>query len=203
MVSARKIVLAFPISLMAYILACFGGVLLEYVLASTYKAKTFLEHGPVENLQMVLLLVSAVLFLVKSLRDQKIRRVSLFLSGMCFGAVFRELDSFMDEHIVCMGWKIGFLFVAVPAVYCLKNRRGLLQEVVILVNRRVLVILLFCAFIVIFPIAQCLGHKPFVSDVLENAHVGKIKELIEESIETIGYLLILCSSIEINRSHRG
>ncbi len=50
--------------------------------------------------------------------------------------------------------------------------------------------------IIIFPIAQCIGHGPFVRDVLGIQSIAEIKELFEESGETIGYFLILLSSIE-------
>lgn len=52
------------------------------------------------------------------------------------------------------------------------------------------------AVTIIIPIAQCTGHRPFVTSVLGPDRVTSIKELIEESIEAIGYFLILLSSLE-------
>ena len=57
------------------------------------------------------------------------------------------------------------------------------------------------ALALIIPIAQCLGHKPFLANVLSESHIGKVKEFIEESIETVGYFVLLCSSFELLSDH--
>ena len=54
-----------------------------------------------------------------------------------------------------------------------------------------------CAITVIIPIAQCIGHRSFVINVLQLEHVGNIKEFVEESIETAGYFILVCSAIEL------
>ena len=51
--------------------------------------------------------------------------------------------------------------------------------------------------VLVLPVAQCIGHKRFLINVLQEDHVGRIKELLEESLETIGYFILLCSSVEL------
>jgi hypothetical protein len=53
-----------------------------------------------------------------------------------------------------------------------------------------------CALIIIIPIAQCIGHGPFVRAVLNRQDIAAIKELFEECSETMGYMLLLLSSVE-------
>lgn len=50
--------------------------------------------------------------------------------------------------------------------------------------------------IIIIPIAQCIGRRPFVGAVLGYDHMREVKEFIEESCECIGYMLLLPSSWE-------
>ena len=197
MLSIKKIVCAFPISLLVYALACLGIVILEYMLASIYKARTFEEQGPVENLQLILLLMASALFFAKSIHEKRFARSCLCFTGMCLFAIGRELDSFLDKNIGFIGWKIAFVMLIAPGVYCILDWRRTLMEFMVIARKRSFT-LMYCAVIVLLPIAQCIGHKPFIINVLETSHVGLIKELIEESIETIGYFLVLCSSVELS-----
>ena len=48
------------------------------------------------------------------------------------------------------------------------------------------------------PVAQCLGHRSYLQDLLSNPYydVSLIRRILEESIELIVYFIILLSSVE-------
>ena len=51
--------------------------------------------------------------------------------------------------------------------------------------------------IIILVLGQLIGHRAYLKAVLVDMdHLGLVKEVIEESIETIGYSLILLASFE-------
>ena len=58
--------------------------------------------------------------------------------------------------------------------------------------------MMMCSMIIVVPVAQLIGHKPFLLNVLvEYDHIGPIKELFEECAETMGYFCLGCSAIEM------
>ena len=57
--------------------------------------------------------------------------------------------------------------------------------------------MLCAAFTIVLVLAQLIGHKPYLKAVfVDMEHFGTIKEMVEESIETIGYVIILLASVE-------
>jgi hypothetical protein len=117
------------------------------------------------------------------------------LASLSFLASVRELDKFFDESVKFVGWEIGFLFPVSALIFAYKNRRALRNTLIDFYSSSAFY-MMCCAMIIILPIAQCIGHGPFVRDVLGDFRVGDIKEFFEESCETMGYFLILLSSIE-------
>ncbi len=51
---------------------------------------------------------------------------------------------------------------------------------------------------IIIPVAQCLGHRSFLADLLGAPCIDShlVRRIVEEPIELLGYLQILLASIE-------
>lgn len=164
-------------------------------LASIYKAETFAENGVVENIQLGLLLASGMCFFLQGMYFKAWRPLMFFLASLCFLASCRELDKTLDELIYGLRWRIGFVFPLIAAEYALKYKETARQNLFAFLGSSSFC-LMFCALIIIFPIAQCIGHRPLIINVLGENQMAQIKELFEECSEVIGYFLIFLASIE-------
>ena len=169
---------------------------LQHAIAAVCKDKTFDENGILENLQLGELLLACALFFCVSFICKNFHNLGVVFASLCAFAACRELDSFFEDHIPLIGWKFAFLFVVLAIGYAMKNWRKTREEL-LLFFRHPSFPMMCCAMTVIIPVAQCIGHRSFVVNVLQVEHVGSIKEFIEESIETVGYFILICSAIEL------
>ncbi len=178
-----------------YFVLMFSFVFFIHFIADIYKEKTFDEHSIIENIQLTFLIISGTLFLLEGIFYKKYRVVLILLASLSYLASVRELDLFLDRNIPVVGWKFGFIIPISAIFYTIKNRRNL-RNTLIDFYASSSFYMMCCALIIILPIAQCIGHGPFVRDVFGDYRVGDIKEFFEESCETMGYFLLMLSSIE-------
>ncbi len=172
---------------------CFiGGI---HHIASIYKEHTFAENGVVENIQLGLLFGSGLLFFIQGIYIKQYRPLMFFLASLCLLASCREFDKTLDELIYGLRWRIGFVFPMIAVEYALKHKDTSRQNLFAFIGSSPFY-LMVCALIVIFPVAQCIGHRPLVVNVLGEYQMAQTKELFEECSEVIGYFLILLASIE-------
>ena len=179
-----------------YFLLVFSFIFFIHFLAHIYKSLTFDEHQIVENLQLIFLSLAALFFVTEAFFYKKYRTVLLLLASLCFFASFRELDKFFDRTNLFLSWKIAYLFPISAVIYAKINFKNLRNTLIDFYSSPAF-FMMCCAMIIILPIAQCIGHGPFVRDVLGDFRSSDIKEFFEESCETMGYFVILLSSIEI------
>ena len=178
-----------------YFVLTFSFIFVIHTIAHNYKTKTFDEHSIVENIQLTFLILSGWIFVVNGIFNKKFRPVLFLLASLSFLASCRELDMFFDKTVKVVGWEIGFIFPISAIIYAYKNKRTLRNTLIEFYSSPAFH-MMCCAMIIIFPVAQCIGHGPFVRDVLGIQNIAEIKEMFEESGETIGYFLILLSSVE-------
>jgi len=172
---------------------CFIGFI--HHLSSIYKEITFAENGVVENIQLGLLLTSGIVFFIEGAVAKEWRPLMFFLASLCFLAGCRELDKTLDELIYGLRWRVGFVFPLIAAEYAIKNKETAYKNLFAFLGSSSFY-LMFCAMIIIFPIAQCIGHRPLIVNVLGESQMAQTKELFEECSEVMGYFLIFLASIE-------
>lgn len=178
-----------------YFALVFSFIFFIHFLAHIYKTITFDEHQIVENLQLTFLCLSGLFFSLEAYFYKKYRTILFLLASLCFFASCRELDKFFDESGLIFSWKLSYLFPISAIIYAKFHYKNLRNTLINFYSSPSF-FMMCSAMIIILPIAQCIGHGPFVRDVLGDNRVGDIKEFFEESCETIGYFLILLSSIE-------
>ena len=163
--------------------------------ASIYKESSFEEYGIVENLQLLILITSALSFFVQSFFKTPYRGLSLLLSSFCVLACCRELDAWLDELWI-LGWKFAVIFPVLAFIYIYYHFNEFRKSLVSFCSSSAFFIM-YAAVIIILPVAQCVGHKSFFEDALGPITDPRlVRRLFEESIEYIGYMLIFLSSIE-------
>ena len=169
-------------------------VFLLHWLARTFFSETFVEDGVVESIQLGILFAATLSFLIQACINKDYTYILLLLASASMMACFRECDSFFD-HLPYLSWKIGFIFPFTAICFSLKNFKKIKKSLIRFLSSPPFSMMV-CAMIIVIPVAQCIGHGPFVRNVLGIQNISQIKELFEEAAEALGYMLIFLSSIE-------
>ena len=172
-------------------------VLALWKLSSSYGTETFAEYGIVENLQLGTLFLSTIVFLVGAKISKIYRPISLALASLTAFCIIRELDSFFEQILPIISWKFAYLFPGIATLYAFKNRKNLIEPLFEFLSSFAFD-LMFTAMIVFIPLAQCIGHRPFITNsVGSSKNVFLIRRMAEESMELMAYVLIFLSAIEV------
>ncbi len=155
----------------------------------------FTENGPVEWLQLGMLVAASVLFFSVFFSLPAFRELFLILASVSAFAAVRELDSVLDKAIPWIGWKIGFALLLFAAALAWTKRDKVKRQLGHYLSSPGFVVL-WAGFIVAVPIAQLLGHAVFLESLMGENYLRAYKRVIEESGELLGYLLLLEGSIE-------
>lgn len=178
-----------------YFCILMGCVFSMWYFAEFFKEKTFEEYGIVENLQLILLGLSAFSFLGQAVAKTPYRALSLFLGTLCLTATCREMDAWFDE-LWPLGWKFALIFPVFSACYIYKNLNQFRKSTIDFCSSSAF-FMMYSVAIIILPIAQCVGHKSFFVDALGPIVDPRlVRRLFEESVEYLGYALLFLSSIE-------
>lgn len=165
-------------------------------LGAIYKEGLIEEYGILENLQTGVLALTTAVLLGEAARHEHYRAI-LFALAMCTtAALIREQDAFLDEHLPIISWKFCFIFplMGLAALWRqVRTDRAPLFEFF----RSGSFGIMLMAFVTIVPLAQCLGHRHFVIDVLGTEEEPRlIRRFLEEPFEFMGYIQLLLASIE-------
>ncbi len=181
---------------MLYFIFSLGFVFFLRVLSAFYRDKTFLEHGIVENLQLLLLSLGAFSFLFQGLINKKFRPLLYAFSSLFLFALCRELDSFFEKNIFFIGWKFAYLFPLLSGIY-LYTKRKRLKNILLLFCTSPVFYMMCTAMFIFIPLAQAIGNRGFIASVLPDASdVILMRRFIEESGEIMAYFILLLSSLE-------
>lgn len=180
----------------AYIGVQMAVVFALWGLGAVYKEVLIEEYGVLENLQLGVLGITAAVLLGEAACHARYRAI-LFALAMCIIAAFiRELDAFFDELLPVISWKFCFLFpilgMAVLWKQICRDRAPLFTFF-----RSSSFGIMLMAFVTIVPLAQCIGHRHFVIDVLGTEEDPRlIRRFLEEPFELMGYIQILLAAVE-------
>ncbi len=154
------------------------------------------DDGPVEIAQLLAALFTALLFFLLSRERPRSADLLRFFSALSLIACARELDNFTLQ----LGSRDGYKWMAmVPlawAVSVMVSARGRLLEQLAVFSRTSGFSLLLAGFLVVVVYSQILGQKVLWMAVLDVDTYRPVKELVEESSELLGYLLMLFGAAE-------
>ncbi|MBS3758511.1 MAG: hypothetical protein KGY61_07585 [Desulfobacterales bacterium] len=153
----------------------------------------FKEGELIEWCQLILLIsASGILLYGAFTRHQGILRLLGCLSAF---AALRELDTLFDRMLPVTGWKIGYLIIVYALVSVYMDKKAIKDQIRDFLKTHAVVIL-WTGFLVAIPIGQLVGHGTFLKALMGEDYIRDYKRIIEESLELMGYLLILAGSIE-------
>ena len=155
----------------------------------------FKEGGWIERSQLLLLGATSSLYFYEAFFSAHHRAIFHFLACVSVFGMFRELDAFLDYLVPLIGWKIGFIFVFYALFSAYAHRKVFLQQIQVFLATHSMVIL-WAGFIVAIPIGQLIGHGDFLKALMGDNYDRDYKRLIEETLELLGYILVLAGTIE-------
>lgn len=194
--SIRSALVAMVGRLLVYALML--GVLSVWMLwgAVRYDELFYEEVGPVEILETVFALFSALIFLWTARLDSVRTFCSVLLAGLFFCMTVRESDYFLDVLVGRHTWKgIVALILIGLFFYTASRMKEAYRSVLVFINRPcfgvftsgVLVLVIF---------SRLFGYGPFWLAIMDDQSYRIVKTIVEEGVELMGYFLILISSFE-------
>lgn len=162
-----------------------------------YKDKAVFENGIFEILQSVTLVLVSLSFGLQAYRNKSFRPILFLMCMMSLAAVIREQDAFFDALIPIIGWKWCWIFPVLGIVGIIRHWNTIQPQINSFLSSNTFHMMITAAIIMI-PVAQCLGHRSFLADLLgiDKLEAVLIRRVFEETIELIAYLTLLLSSIE-------
>ena len=172
-------------------------VFLFWRVSDVYKSATVQEYGLFETAQSVVIFLTALSFGIQAARNKTYRAILLLLCGLALAALVREQDAYLDKTIPYIGWTWCWLFPMTGLVILIRQLRKETATLTHFLSSHAFHMMM-TAIIIIIPIAQCLGHRGFLADLLGTPGIDShlVRRIMEEPIELLGYIQILLASIE-------
>ena len=159
---------------------------------------TFSENGIVENIQLTLLLTSIFVFLIEGLHNKLYSPLLFFFATLTAFAFIREQDAFFEDFFPIISWKFAWLLPLFGA-WNLFGKCKNFKKIFFSFLDSSAFLLMFIAMIVFIPLAQCIGHRPFIAVSIGTPdNMSVIRRFIEETMELMAYVLVFLSSIELH-----
>lgn len=157
----------------------------------------FYEGHWVENLQMLLLALTAIMYgAVAKLSSQNQDVLAKAMALLAVFAVIREGDAFWDRVIPVLGWKLlGTLVFAALVYVIVQGRQYFPRQLATFMGMRGMT-LAWAGFMVAIPLAQIVAHGPLFQLIMGAEYMNTFKRMIEETLELVGYMMIFFSSVE-------
>lgn len=180
-----------------YTLVIFGISVSLPVIIEFGDVTVFSENGPIEWLQLTVILLSVSILLFQSTGKQcdyeQLFKITAFL---LLAAAVREMDSLFDLLIPFVGWKLPFaLCVLNMIIINLKNKETVALQIYNFIRTRTFA-LLWCGFIIAIPYSQLVGNGKFLQLLMGDDYIRDYKRVIEELGEFMGYLFLMIGAIE-------
>ena len=174
-----------------------GGLAYGMLWGAATQGKTFYdETGPVEILEIVFALSTALVFLAAARMDRNREPCAILVVGFLFCVAIRESDYFLDELVARHAWKMLVLLTLVLVVtYIVKHFKRVVASVLDFVSQPSFGIFL-SGLLVLIVFSRLFGYGDFWKELIEGNYYRVIKTIVEEGTEQMGYFLLLISSCE-------
>lgn len=182
--------------------ALFLGVLmLVLVVDANAEEAKFFENSLTERAQEVILLVLVLgLFYVSTILP-RVSNLAFVFSGFFLVCFIRELDALLEQNIGTGTWQLLVTLVLAGVLYRVKgNRPSLVAE--FRMNTSTYSFGLFAAgFLITFIFSRLIGSEELWMAVMEEGYQRNVKNAVEESVELLGYALLLFAGVEFYAHH--
>jgi hypothetical protein len=157
----------------------------------------FSEQGFIELAQSALLATASALLLYTRQVLRTMPNVSLLMFAFVFSSLIREQDYWLDLWVAEHTWKVLVTLVVVPILYwVIRHRERFVEEFAGYANS--FSFGLFAAGVLTtYVFSRLYGRSAFWEAVLQERYLRTFKDAAEETVELLGYALILIAVIEL------
>ncbi|MGO2131709.1 MAG: hypothetical protein ACTH3D_02270 [Halomonas sp.] len=177
-----------------FIAALGQGIYLE---ALYFPALRFTEYGFTELTQTTLLVVTSALLPYTRQWLKVLPGITLLMLAFIVSSLIRGQNHFLDTLVAPHVWKVLVTLVIAPIVYrVIRDRHGFSKEFSQYANSFSFGI--FAAGVLTtYVFSRLYGRSKLWEAILQDNYVRTFKDAAEESIELLGYALILIAVIEM------
>lgn len=157
------------------------------------------EYSLTETMQMVLILLSCLLFLWSARLNNHLKPVSLSLVALMMMVFVRESDFYLDTFLFDGAWQTFVSIILLTTGVYLWKYRVRTREAAESYSQLLSNGFLICGLVVVLVFSRLMGRGIFWKSVIgeEYASLRRVKNIVEESVELMGYTLILFAAIEL------
>ncbi len=161
-----------------------------------YGAAFYDEIGPVEVLESIFTLSTALIFLFAARVDSTRESCVILLTGVLFCIFIRESDYFLDVLVAPHVWKVLVsLMLVFMAGYVATHLNRVVVSVSDFTHHSSFGIFL-SGLLVVIVFSRLFGHGEFWKELLHRGQYRIVKTIVEEGVELMGYFLLLIASCE-------
>lgn len=156
----------------------------------------FAEATFTEWTQQVILLLMTLIFAHCAYHFINMRCLSVLLSGFSLTGLVREYNNFFNEQVFDGAWQLlALLALGATGVLAWRHRANFWQH---LENyyRSLSFGLLLAGFLTTFIFSRLFGRTVFWEALMEERYFRSVKNAAEESVELLGYGLLLVAAVE-------
>ena len=157
------------------------------------------EYSLTEHLQSAFSIISALLFLYSFKSNKDLKPVSLSLAALLLMMFVRESDMHLDTYAFDGAWQsIVACIILFTVTYLWENRQDI-RKAALHYSQLSSNGLLICGLIVTLVFSRLMGRGVFWQSVLGDDYVylRRVKNIVEEGTELLGYSLILFAALEL------
>lgn len=175
-----------------------GVVLVGYTFAikNGYAETLMRENGPVEWMQVSMLVLTAIMIFFASRKSQIAKEACLCLMLMPVIALIRELDKVFDSFMK-HSWKLAVLTIVLWAVWNFAPKWNRLISGIKLLTKTKAIPFFWVGIFIIAVFARLIAQRVLWEQILEENYVRMAHRFLEESCELLGYAIILFGAIEL------
>jgi hypothetical protein len=156
----------------------------------------FMEATFTEWSQQIILLVMAAIFAHCAYHYRDMRCLSIVLTGISLTGLVREYNNFFNEQVFDGAWQsLALLVIVTTGVLVWKFRDSFWQELDHYFGSLSSGFLL-AGFLTTFIFSRLFGRTVFWETLMEDRYFRSVKNAAEESVELLGYGLLLIAAVE-------
>jgi len=159
----------------------------------------FSENSYTEWAQEIALILINIMVFWTGRVSPKDKAAMIGLNGFFLMSLIREFDMYLDVYVFDGAWQVLAFSTLGATLILLYRRRAELGQAVANVVRTPAFGFISSGLLITYFFSRLYGRTEFWMAVMEEKYFRNVKNVSEESIELLGYTLILIGTIELFR----